>query len=271
MENNNINNEKLLLEIDSLENENGATTKIKNNKIGLIIFIILLIGLSVLYFGNYNNLFENIDEEYSDEEILNYMSKEENAKNKFEEQKNNIIIKNTLFSKNKELMAIISNNNSEAITDLKVEVVFYNGENKIVEIDSAILGIVEKDTEAYVKFLNTPEEFERYEFFISKDYYWYDNLEYVTNQISYEIVDNRDFKNLVVKNNSSKDISEVDFQIVYYDENNTVIDVENAYVEELKKNRTQTRKIYLDIWDNKTYNKIEYNRYEINLLGAYIY
>lgn len=268
-----INNEKLLSEIDSLEDERETTVKNNKNKFNLIIVVMVLLGLSILYFGNYNNydLFEETDEEYSDEEIASYIEKEEAIKNKFEEQKDNIIIKNTFFSKNKELMATISNNNNEVVTDLKIEVVFYNGENKIIEIDTAIVSIIEKETECYIKFLNTPEEFERYDFFISKDYYWYDNLEYVTNQISYEVVENKDIKNLVVKNNYSKDVSEVDFQIVYYDENDNVIDAENIYISELKKNRTQTQELYLDIFDNETYNKIDYERYEINLLGAYIY
>lgn len=264
----NIDNEKLLSEIDSLEDEREVRAKNNKNKSSLIILIIVLLGLSILYFGSYNdyNLFED-----TDEEITSYIEKEEALKSKFEEQKNNIIIKNTFFSKNKELMVLISNNNNDVITDLRVEVVFYNGENKIIEIDSAIVSIIEKESECYIKFLNTPEEFERYDFFISKDYYWYDNTEYVTNQISYEVIEKNDINNLVVKNNYSKDISEVDFQIVYYDENNNVIDAENIHIDELKKNRIQTEELYLDLFDNKTYDQIDYKRYEINLLGAYIY
>lgn len=264
----NIDNDKLLSEIDSLEDEREVTAKSNKNKFSLIIVIIALLGLSILYFGSYNDydLFED-----TDKEITSYVEKEEELKSKFEEQKDNIIIKNTFFSKNKELMVLISNNNNEVITDLRVEVVFYNGENKIIEIDSAIVNIIEKEAECYIKFLNTPEEFERYDFLISKDYYWYDNLEYVTNQISYEVIEKNDNNNLVVKNNYSKDISEVDFQIVYYDENNNVIDAENIHIDELKKNSTQTEELYLELFDNKTYDQIDYKRYEIKLLGAYIY
>ncbi len=269
----NIDNEKLLSEIDSLEDDKMNSKKNNKNNLNLIIVIIALMGLSILYFGSYNNydLSEITEEDYSDEEIESYIEKEEDIKRKFEEQKNNIIIKDTFFSKNKELILTLSNNNKETVTDLKIEVVFYNGENKIIEIDSANVNIIEKESECYVKFFNTPKEFERYDFLISKDYYWYDNLEYVTNQISYEVVENKGIKNLEVKNNYSKDISEVDFQIIYYDENNNVIDIENLYINSLKKNKIKTNELYLYIFDNETYEKIDYKRYEINLLGAYIY
>ena len=83
-----------------------------------------------------------------------------------------------------------------------IDAIFYDDENKPIEIDSATLGILEKETEAYLKFIETPEKFERYEFLISKDYYWYKNLEYVSDKISYETVENAEYTSLVVKNNS---------------------------------------------------------------------
>lgn len=267
---NNIDNEKLLLEIDSLEDERNSSKKTTNNKnkFGLIIFLIILIGLSSLYFGNYNyeNNYENADEEFE-----SYIEKETDNRNKFESQKANIVIQDVFFSKNKELIVAILNGNNEPITDLKLEVIFYDDENKPIEIDSATLGILEKDTEAYLKFIETPEKFERYEFLISKDYYWYKNLEYVSDKISYETVENAEYTSLVVKNNYSKTISEIDFQIVYYDKNDNVIDVETVYVNEIKRNRTEKRELYLGIWDSNTFEEMNYRNYEIKLLGAYIY
>lgn len=275
----NIDNKKLLSEIDSLEDEREATStaenkKNKGNKWLLILVIIAMIGLSALYFGDYYyyDFFEDTDEdEYSNEEIKNYIEKEIIAKNKFEEQKKNIVIKDSFLNYNRELIAVVSNNNNEVITDLRVEVIFYDGENKPIEIDSSDISIIEKNTEFYIKFWNTPENFERYDFLVSKEYYWYDNEESVTEQISYEIVENRDSKNLVVKSSCSKEISEADFQITYYDENDNIMDIEDICIYDLKKNRTQTEEIYPNIWDNETDSAVEYKRYEVKLLGAYIY
>lgn len=275
----NIDNEKLLLEIDSLEDEKESISstenkKNKGNRWLLVLVIIGMIGLSALYFGDYEYYDfseETNEKEYSSEEIKNYLEKEKISKSKFEEQRNNIVVDDSLLNFNKELIATISNNNNEPITDLKVEVIFYNGENKPIEISASEIGIIEKNSQCYVKFLDTPESFERYEFLISKEYYWYDNEKCVTEQVSYEVVENKEVKNLVIKNNYSKEISEADFQVIYYDENDKLMDIEDIYVYDLKKYRTQTEELYSNIWDNETDNPVEYKRYEINLLGAYIY
>lgn len=262
----NIDNEKLLSEIDSLEDESETITKdnksVKKSWMKVLGLIILL-GLCTLYFGE-----EYYYEDIQEDESQNYTIQETELKNKFEEQKNNIVIKDSFLNFNKELIAAVENNNDEAITDLKVEIIFYDGENKPIEIDSAVVGIIEKNSKYYVKFFETPEKFERYEFLISKDYYFYDSEEVITDQISYEIVEN---KKLVVKNNSSKEISEINFQIVYYDKNNNVMDIEDIYMYDLKKKRTQVEELMLDIFNNETYESVEYEKYEIKLLGAYIY
>lgn len=293
MGNDNIDSEKLLSEIDSLDDETETSSTSDNYKVNkwpVIILIIALIGLGILYFGDTyhynfldevneeysekqieNYMLDEVNEDYSEEQIENYIEKEELEKSKFEVQKNNIAVKNSFLNYNKELIAVILNDNDEVITDLKVEIIFYDGENKPIEIDSSNISILEKNSECYVKFADTPENFERYDFLISKEYYWYDNLEYVTEQISYEIYENEDYVDLVVKNNYSKEISEATFQVLYYDDNYNVIDVEDIYFWELKKNKTQNQEWDLSLWDNKTYDKVEYKKYEINLLGAYIY
>lgn len=275
MGNNNIDNEKLLSEIESLEDEtsNSDSNLSKGNKWLTIFLIIALIGLSLLYFGEsyYNDFFEQTNDKYYDEQVESYLEQEEVSKDKFEEQRKNIAIKETFLNVNKELIAVLTNDNPEEITDLLVEVIFYDGENKPIEIDSSVISIIEKNSKCYIKFFETPKEFERYEFLISKEYYWYDNMEYVTDQVSYELEQEDGYTNLVVKNNYSKEITEINMQIVYYDENNTVMDIEDIYIGNLKKNKTKTEELYLTIWDNDTYEPIEYDRYEVNLLGAYIY
>ncbi len=281
MGNDNIDNEKLLLEIDSLEDEPESDYGIKNknggNKWIIIVVIIALVGLASLYFGPYNdydfaddnNYYE---EEYTDEEIKKYVSNEELAKEKFKEQKSNILVENICYSINKELMATVSNNNSEAITDLKIEVIFYDGENKPIEIDEADIGIIEKNSQCYVKFSETPENFERYEFLISKEYYWYDNLEFVTENVSYEVIEENDASaKLKVKNNLLKEVSEVDFQITYYDKENKIIDLQNVCISSLEKKKTRIEELFLYVWNNKEEDYEEYDRYEVKLLGAYIY
>lgn len=285
MENDNIDNEKLLLEIDSLEDnseqEGGIKNKNGGNKWIIILVLIAMLGLTSLYFNynyeydyDYEYDYEDMDyyeDEYSDEEIKEYISKEYLAKEKFTKQKNNIKIENISYGINKELIATITNDNEEPITDLKVEVIFYDGENKPIEIDEDTIGVIEKNSQCYIKFEETPENFERYEFLISREYYWYDNLTYVTKNVSYEVVENDDYAELKVKNNSSEEISEVDFQITYYNEENKIINVENIGIFDLEKRKTQTEEFCLYEFNEKEETYEDYARYEVKLLGAYIY
>lgn len=233
----------------------------------------MLLGLTILYFGGtyYNEFFEKTNDKYYEEQIDNYLEKEKLYRSNFENQKKNISIKESFFSKNKELIAVLENDNEEVVTDLLVEVIFYDGDNKPIEIDSDAVSIIEKNSKCYVKFLETPENFERYEFLISKEYYWYDNLEYITDKISYEIEPEDEYIYLTVKNNYSKEVSEIYMQLLYYDEDDKVIDVEDIIIHDLKKNKSQTEELYVALFDNDTYEIIDYDRYELNLLGAYIY
>lgn len=274
MRKNDFDNEKLFLEIDSLEDSTETIPKSNNkNKLIIILVVIALIALSILYFGDYyyNSFLDETNEKYYNSGLENYLEQEENQKEQFENQKDNITIETSSLTVNKELMAVLVNNNPEVVTDLIIEVIFYDGENKPIEIDSSKVSIIEKNSKCYVKFLNTPESFERYEFLISKEYYWYNNIEYVTENISFEVEPKDEYTNLKITNKYSKKVSEISFQIVYYDYKDKVIDVEDIHIYDIKKNKTENEELYLTVWDNKTYKPIEYKRYEINILGAYIY
>lgn len=269
MKNNKVENEELLIEIDSLDDEPKANTKektkLKENKIWLIIVLIALVGLGSLYFRDTSTS----ETDYSDEDYIEY----EKQVAIFEEQKDNLVIESSNLNFNKELIAIVANKNDETITDITVEVIFYDGDNKPIEIDSSQIEVLGSNSEGYVKFYDTPENFERYEFLISKEYYLYTNTD-VGQYISYEIVESDSYAqddSLVIKNNYDKTISEASFQIVYYDEDDKIIDVENINFYEIKKKRTQTENIDKVLYDKQTYDEINYSRYEVNLLGASIY
>lgn len=271
MGNEDINNKKLLQEIESLDDERENTSeekKQKTNKWPIIIIIIVLICLATLYFGDsYYNYFDEINDDYDEEQMENYMDQEKYNQEHFEEIKENIIIKDSFLNYNKKLITVISNNTNEPVTDLSIEVIFYDGENKPIEIDSAEISIIEKNMNYYVRFEETPESFERYEFLISKEDYWYNKLEFATDKVEYHVYNDE----LVAKNNGSEEISEINFQVVYYDDSDKVIDAEDVYIYDLKKGKEENYPLDLTLWNDETYEQVDYNRYEINLIGAYIY
>lgn len=280
MENDNIDNDKLMKEIESLEDEREEqVVENRKSRLPLIIIIVALFALCSLYFGGSfeNNLFDEISEEYNEEKYESYMEQEKQDRKDFEVQKENIKVSESYLNYNNELLATITNESDNLVVDLKVEVIFYDAENKPIEIDDCTVSILDKNSSCHVKFIETPEQFERYEFLVSKDFYWYDNLEFFMEDsikngiLTYETYKDGDYTILSVTNNYSKEISEACFEVLYYDVNGTVMDVEYVSLFELKKNRTQDEELYISLWDNNTYENIDFEKYEIKFLGAYIY
>lgn len=99
----NIDNEKLLSDIESLEDEKKENFNNLNRKNNLltIFLIILLLGLTILYFGGtyYNEFFEKTNDKYYEEQIDNYLEKEKLYRSNFENQKKNISIKESFLVK----------------------------------------------------------------------------------------------------------------------------------------------------------------------------
>lgn len=304
--NDDFNNKRLLDEIDGLEND--SVIKMKENDIksrpGIsvesIILITLIIaviigGVYVYYNSNdghimksseilefyetYDNNSEGIglfddDEYFTGVDVSENESYEqiiERAEDKFAKQKENLVVSQKVMNVNKQLIVCLENKNQEIIYDIDVYAVFYDGENNIVGIDKDGIDVINFNSKKYILFYETPETFERYDIFISKTYFETDNyIELLNDKIEYSdgIVDDKIEINF--KNNADKLVDAIRFSIVYYDENNNILDIEETIDVDIKKNKSGTINAY-GIWNELTNEKVKYDHYEVILNSAISY
>lgn len=300
--NDDFENKRLMEEIDKLENDPAIQTEegaVKNrntvleNIIFLIIIIAVIIGVIYLYstkedFKDATILQEaemiadsesytddkkvyQVDEDYIVDDN-DYDASYESAEKKFAEQRENIIVSKTILNTDKNLILCLNNQNKSTIPNVYIYVVFYDGENNIIGIDYTTIEILMGEAERYITFTKTPENFERVDTFITKEYFGDSTNTILNDKISYEIKENKEdyTVDIEVKNNSDREIDIAEFSIIYYDVDGNILDVENKYSFDIKKNRTDTISLY-GIWNYETGEEIKYDHYEIILNSAISY
>lgn len=296
-------NKNLLNEIDKLEDDKEASSikKEKSNSqekaFSIIIIIIIVIALAILYLfykgsyivgkkenmkADFSSYLENNYDEYEEEESEEFYDEEDSelyeseydlmekqSQEKFEIQKPNLSIISQTRGINNKLIITLHNGNQEDISNLLVQVIFYDGENKPIKIDAFNIGMLSANSDYIIPFEGTPETYERYDFLITKDYYL-ENISLKDN-ITYEVENKNDELIISGKNDSDKKISVINFGVVYYNEENQIIDIEFVEEFDIKKKRKFEIFSYLDVYDRKTYEPVSYSRYEVVLLEAYAY
>ncbi len=289
-------NKDLINEIDKLEDDKECIEEksTSHEKVfTLIVVVIIIAALFMLYLsykGTYivsnkenkqddfsayiENVNNNQDEENNENDETNYEELEKQKIEKFEEQKNNLIITSQILDIDGKLIATIHNGNQESIENLLVQVIFYDGEDKPIKIDQNTIDIFDSETDYYMLFEDTPKGYERCEFLITKkDYYDF----YISrkNDISFNIEEkNNDDENVIQisgKNNSNDKIRKINFAIVYYNENDQIVAIRKECQYDIKKQKEFKIKINSRLYSYESYEDIPYSRYEVVLLDAISY
>lgn len=289
-------NKDLLNEIDKLEdNDEILEEKEKSTShekiFTIIVILIIVIALFFLYlsykgayivsnkeskqddFSAYldvNNGEEN--ENNMDNEEINYLEIENQKKEQFEMQKNNLVITSQMLDIDGKLIATIHNGNEENLEDVLVQVIFYNGEDKPIKIDEKNIEIFDSQSDYYMFFENTPKSYERCEFLISKENF-YNNYNSNKNEISYRVEEKAD-KNIIEvsgKNNSDHKIQRVNFAVVYYNENNQIIAIRECSQYDIKKQKEFKIEVNRQLYSYSTFEDVPYTRFEVILLNAMSY
>lgn len=259
-----------------------SNTKNMSEKMVLIIVIVIILGLMIIAFFN-NNKFNELEENndfneeyyngisYEEYQNLSYKEKENLQKTKFDGEKSNLKITPKGLDINGNLMILLENNNDNSVYDFFVYTIFYDGENRPISISSQSIRFVDESSKYYFTVDKTPVNFEKYDFLITKEYYSDTNYNSCKTDISFETYKNEE-GNIIIKgkNNSSSKIDCVIFSIIYYDSSNKIIDIENFSEYELRKNKEfEIHDYYL--YRENTYEKVEYDKYEVILNCAYSY
>lgn len=289
-------NKDLLNEIDKLEdNDEVLEEKEKSTShekiFTIIVILIIVVALFMLYLsykGTYivsnkenkqddfsayldvNN--NNKDENNIENEEINYLEIENQKKEQFEIQKNNLIITSQMLDIDGKLIAVIHNGNEETLEDILVQVIFYNGEDNPIKIDQKNIEIFDGQSDFYMFFEYTPKAYERCEFLITKENF-YNNYNSRKNEISFTVEEKNDENIIEIsgKNNSNHKIQRVNFVVVYYNENDQIIAIREGWQYDIKKQKEFKIQLNKQLYSYDTFEDIPYNRYEVILLNAMSY
>ncbi len=299
-------NKDLINEIDKLE-DNKEIIEEKSTShekvFTIIVILIIIVALFMLYLSykgtyivsnkenkqdDFSAYLENIDNNEKDDnndnndnnsnngnnenEEIDYEELENQKKEKFEQQKNNLSITSQMLSVDGKLIATIHNGNQESIENILVQVIFYNGEDKPIKIDQNTIDIFDSETDYYMFFQDTPKNYERCDFLITKENYG-DFYISRKNDITFNVEENKEENEIKIsgKNNSNEKIEEVKFSVIYYNENDQIIAIREESQYDIKKQKEFKIEIDNSLYSYETFEDIPYSRYEVLLLNAISY
>lgn len=188
-----------------------------------------------------------------------------------EKIKDNIVIEKEFFDVDGKLNFLVKNKNSIDVNNITVSTVFYNGSDKIIAIDEGNINVLSSGAEQYLTYTETPESAERYEILVEVDNSSQSYKSYLKD-VSFECFVTEEEDEVIIrgKNNSESKLDLVEFEIVYYGEEDKILLVEHAMDFDIKRNRDFELNEYISIYDEE-YKEIPYTRYEIRLINAYSY
>ena len=188
-----------------------------------------------------------------------------------EKIKDNIVIEKEFFDVDGKLNFLVKNKNSIDVNNITVSTVFYNGSDKIIAIDEGNINVLSSGAEQYLTYTETPENAERYEILVEVDNSSQSYKSYLKD-VSFECFVTEEEDEVIIrgKNNSESKLDLVEFEIVYYGEEDKILLVEHAMDFDIKRNRDFELNEYISIYDEE-YKEIPYTRYEIRLINAYSY
>lgn len=283
-------NQRLLDEIDKLDDvEFTESTSVKNSKnLKKVIISVILVSIALLTIQYLTNLemeasYESIlneededfdkfiyNEDYEDHDYGAEVEFEQAQKVLFDIQKTNLVVKKEVLSINKELISVINNNNDEAMKNVLVQVIFYNGENKPIKIDESSISLLEPHMDYYIKFSGAPEEYERCEYLFTQEYLPLKTLASIKDQVKFELFNkSEDCVQLKVNNLSDKMASRVNMVVVYYDDKDNILDINEWDFYDVKKKDIDEEDIYIDLYNFDTNESVDFSRYDVLLQEAY--
>jgi len=227
----------------------------------LIIFLFIILPILQTVFGTIALIFSSIadefnydnDNDYSSSYNYEYMENEQD----FESVKNQIKVDGTMLSYDETALLVETvNSSNESLSNVQVQVIFYNGENQPIGIQDFMIDTLGVSSRNLNKLYDIPEKFERYDFIVSQPYKL-DKPNIDFNDIVVNLTsEDSSYLNFEVTNNSASMIDIVEIGILYI-KGNQVIDFETENVYDIKSGKTEEEESYQYLTRDE-YDRIEY-------------
>lgn len=237
----------------------------KNKKIItyiIVFFFIILpilqavLGIIITTIGFISSEFvEEVSNEFGSRDYAS-ISSENSSTNlvaDLETQRDNIVVASKMLE-NKELIIETQNTSTYTMLDIKLQIIFYDGENKPIHISDMNISTLFANQKNIQKLYNVPESFERYDFLITQPY----KSERPTvnyNDIALELInDNNSYLTFEVTNNTNENLNDVEIAILGYS-GDKLVSLETRSVWEIKLGKSKETNIYVD---STVCDRIEY-------------
>lgn len=212
-----------------------------------------------------DNAMENTTDDFTTdkEDVYNYHDAQKAMKDKFDKQKEKIEIKDEGKSVNNEIMVSIKNNDEDFLYDITLNTIFFK-DKKIVSIDVQDINIIDGNNTKYMKVSEIPNDYDNYEFLISKKYYMEYYNELLNDDISYTAKENYGFVDILAHNQANKRVNRIHFTILFFDEAGKLLDFNTIQDYSIKSNKKETL-IGDSIWNKEKGEYLEYDSYKVIL------
>ena len=278
-ENREIDDKKLMDEIDELESdftpkvkakiieekeEAEAVSREKSPKynIAIILLLILVICAYLCYEKFIKNNYNYNYDDYSYEEYEEIVKKNEDEFNK-----QRVNVETNVTVANNTIIVEVNNNNDSPIFDADIYLVYYDENHKAIDVSYDQIDYILPGGKEYFEFGKIKNSYETYDVVVTKSYFSIETPVDLSDKIGYGDQKNDEKIVIKAKNESDSEIDMLKYQIVYFDEEKKIVGFEDLYEYDLTKGKKFELSSY-GPYDKETYESIEYAGYEVNLVYA---
>lgn len=179
----------------------------------------------------------------------------------FEEYKKNVEI-SKIIKAQEESYIVVENNNNVEMNDLELYVIYYDQNDNPIEIESLYFSSILPNSKSASALYNLPEKFTSFKFLLKPGLNGFDYYKSCPEDIIYNYIEDESTIMIFGENISDSKIDTVTFLVIYYNENNEIVDISVNSDFDITENQKYVFKVYKDL-------ELEFDRYEVILQEAY--
>lgn len=222
---------------------------------GIIFLVIFILNFEeIFYEWNYDDNYEyeelyDIEYDLDENGYLDYKEQHIYELDKATDYEKNYMLKELFIDReHKRIYFELENNNSNNVQYARLNVAFYDENEKLIEVKEKYIDVIDKDKKV-IEYVDYNKSFYKYDAVITVDTYLLEEKN-SDNEVDVEIISNGfgiDESEIlyILKNNSEEDVYG-DIFVIFYDKNNNIIYIDVNYTYELKPGKTEKFEAYLD-------------------------